>query len=249
MNVIVFDGISKAYRQTASSSRIEALSGLSLKIQTGEVFAMAGLNGAGKTTAMKILLGLCRPDSGSVSLLSGVSSADGGLVATGYAPEEPDLPAFLTVDELLRASCELSGTKPASALLDRAVQMLSLSDERHRIVEQLSKGTRQRVSLAAAIVHRPELVILDEPASGLDPLGRHLVKNVIRQLNSEGATVFFTTHILSDLPGLCSRIGVLHHGKLAFVGTPAEFCGSETMPALEERFAALVGGNETMGAL
>ncbi len=245
MSVIVFDGISKSYTQSGSGRCIAALCDLNLTVEQGEVFAVAGLNGAGKTTAIKTLLGLCQADAGSVSLL-GAPPVPTSLASTGFAPEEPDLPAFLTVEELLRAACELSGVKPASALLDRAVQMLALTDERSRVVEELSKGTRQRVSLAAAIVHRPGLVIFDEPASGLDPLGRQLVKNVIRQLNAEGVTVFFTTHILSDLPGLCSRIGILSRGTLVFTGTPAQFCDSEALPALEARFAALVGSSETV---
>lgn len=243
MSPIEFAGISKSYLQAGSGLRINALSSLNLKIEPGEVFAVAGLNGAGKTTAIKILLGLCRPDAGSIGLF-GEAPGPGSLALTGFAPEEPDLPDFLTVEELLAAACRLSGVEPAAALVDRAVQMLSLTEERSRIVEQLSKGTRQRVSLAAAIVHRPRLVIFDEPASGLDPLGRQLVKNVIRQLKIEGVTVFFTTHILSDLPGLCSRIGILSHGRLIFVGTTEQFCDSDTLSALEERFVAVIDNAE-----
>lgn len=248
MNLVEFAGIYKAYGRIGTNSRVEALRGLSLQIAAGEIFAVAGLNGAGKTTALKTLLGFCRPDSGSVHLFPAQPQPfDRRLL--GFAPEETDMPLYLTVEEFLSSACELSGVKPSPELLKRAIQMLHLDAERGRLIDELSKGTRQRVSLASAIVHCPELVIFDEPASGLDPMGRKLVKNVIRQLNDEGATVLFTTHILSDLPGLCSRIGILDRGALVFVGTPAEFCGSDSLPVLEERFAALVHKNEVVGAL
>ncbi|HNX77272.1 MAG TPA: ABC transporter ATP-binding protein [Candidatus Rifleibacterium sp.] len=239
MSAIEFAEVCKTWVQPDEQSRVAALCQLNLKVDQGEVFALAGLNGAGKTTAIKILLGACHADSGSARILDGLDSLS-SLHSLGFAPEEPDLPAFLTVEELLTAACGLSGMPLTTGRLDRALELFSLDSERRRQVGDLSKGTRQRVSLAAAVVHQPKLVIFDEPASGLDPLGRQLVKNVIRQLNSEGATVFFTTHILSDLPGLCSRIGVLHRGKLLFAGTPAEFCQSDALPALEERFSSMV---------
>ncbi len=242
MSLIEFAGIYKAYGQTGSSHRVEALRGLTLQISAGEIFAVAGLNGAGKTTALKIMLGLCRADSGSVRLFPEQAQPFARHLL-GFAPEEPDLPPYLTVTEFLGCACELSEVEPSPELLGRAVQMLDLDAERDRLIDELSKGTRQRVSLAAAIIHRPSLVVLDEPASGLDPLGRKLIKNVIRQLNSEGVTILFTTHILSDLPGLCSRIGILDRGSLVFSGSPADFCDSDSLPVLEERFAALVARN------
>ncbi len=242
MSAIEFADVCKTYGQSGSRNRVAALCHLKLQIEAGEVFALAGPNGAGKTTAIRILLGLCRPDSGQVGIFAGHDAVySSGTV--GFAPEEADLPEFLSVDELLQTACGLSGITPAPARLDRAVKMLELSEDRHRRVGELSKGTRQRVSLAAAIVHEPRLVIFDEPASGLDPIGRQLVRNVIREVHSQGATVFFTTHILADLPGLCSRIGILRQGELVFSGTPAEFCGSDALPALEERFAVLVRGS------
>ena len=247
MNVIAFDAITRSYFEPGSRRRVEALRGLTLQIRAGEIFAMAGLNGAGKTTAMKILLGLCRPDSGVITG-PGRPGPAGEKLSAGFAPEEPDLPEYLNVTEILQAACRLSGVNPSDSLIARALQMLALEPEKDRLVGQLSKGTRQRVSLAAAIVHRPQLVILDEQASGLDPLGRQLVKRVIRQLNEEGATVFFTTHILSDLPGLCHRIGILSAGRLVFEGTPSGFCDSDSTVELEKRFAVLVGAPQAVPA-
>ncbi len=242
MSAIEFADVCKTYGQPGSRNRVAALCHLDLKIEAGEVFALAGPNGAGKTTAIKTLLGLCRPDSGKIGIFAGQNAVSAPGMA-GFAPEEADLPEFLTVEELLQTACGLSGVTPAPAMLDRAVKMLELAEDRYRRVGELSKGTRQRVSLAAAIVHEPKLVIFDEPASGLDPVGRQLVRSMIQQVHSQGTTVFFTTHILADLPGLCSRIGILRHGELVFTGTPAEFCPSDALPALEERFAMLVGGS------
>lgn len=239
MSAIVFDGVRKSYYQPATASIIHALDGLSLEVKIGEIFGFVGLNGAGKTTAVKILLGLCRADAGKALVFSG-PFAGSMAQKIGFAPEVSDLPDFLSVEELLEYACVLVGVDATDALIDRAVAMLSLEDERLRRVSLLSKGTRQRVALAAAIVHQPQLVILDEPSSGLDPLGRRLIKSVIKRLNGEGATIFFSTHILSDLPGLCNRIGVINRGRQIFVGNPAEFCGSADGAGLEERFEQMI---------
>lgn len=248
MSAIVFDGVRKSFYQPATASIINALDGLSLEVKVGEIFGFVGLNGAGKTTAVKILFGLCRADAGHATVFSG-QQASAMTARIGFAPEVSDLPDFLSVEELLEYACVLVGVNATDALIDRAVDMLSLEDERLRRVSLLSKGTRQRVALAAAIVHQPQLVILDEPSSGLDPLGRRLIKSVIKRLNSEGATIFFSTHILSDLPELCNRIGVINRGRQIFVGSPADLCDSLSGAGLEERFEQLILADQaTMAA-
>lgn len=243
MGAIIFDKVSKSYNQPASAAFIQALDGLSLEVENGETFGFVGLNGAGKTTAVKILLGMCRADTGHALVLSGFP-ARRMIAKIGFAPEVSDLPEFLTVEELLVYACVLVGVDATEALLDRAIRMLALADERKRQVALLSKGTRQRVALAAAIVHHPQLIILDEPSSGLDPLGRHMIKSVIRQLNAEGATVFFSTHILSDLPDLCQRLAVINRGRQIFVGTPAEFCSRNAGKSLEDNFEAMIAADQ-----
>ncbi len=239
MSAVLFNNVTKRFVQPELCEPVSALSGLSFSVNPGEIFGFAGLNGAGKTTAIKILLELSRADSGLATVLGGKSAAS-VLEQIGFAPEISDLPDFLTVDEILEYACVMIGLDATDALVDRAVSLLELDSERSRCVSLLSKGTRQRVSLAAAIVHRPRLVIFDEPSSGLDPMGRRLIKNLIRELNSEDTTVFFSTHILSDLPGLCHRIAVINRGRQIFVGTPAELCGSENCSEIEESFEKLV---------
>ncbi len=239
MSAIMLNEVTIKYRHPATGTEITALDQLSLEVSAGEIYGFAGLNGAGKTTAIKVLLGLARPDSGVSSILEG-SSAAVSAQRIGFAPEISDLPGFLTVTEVLEYACVLCGVDAADELVRRAIGLLDLSREKGRRVNLLSKGLRQRVSLAAAIVHRPELVILDEPSSGLDPIARKLVKTLIKQLNDEGATVFFSTHILSDLPGLCSRIGLINRGKLIFCGTPDSLSSRVKSGDLEESFEEAV---------
>lgn len=248
MSAVSFDNVTKQFVQPELRESVLALSGLSFTVDPGEIFGFAGLNGAGKTTAIKILLNLCRPGSGQATVLGGrhaISVPD----RIGFAAEIADLPDFLTVDEVLEYACVMVGLDATDALIDRAISLLELDSERSRRVGLLSKGTRQRVSLAAAVVHKPELVILDEPSSGLDPMGRRLIKNLIRELNSEGTTVFFSTHILSDLPGLCHRVAVINRGRQIFVGTPAELCGSENCSEIEECFEKLVRADSALDKL
>jgi len=239
MSVVVFSDVRQQFVQPGLRDTVNALQGLTFSVSPGEIFGFVGLNGAGKTTALKILLGLCRASSGVATVLGG-HQASLMPEKVGFAPEIADLPEFLTVDEVLEYACVMLGIDATDELVDRAVTLLELQEDRLRRVSLLSKGVRQRVSLAAAIVHRPSLVIFDEPSSGLDPMGRRLIKNLIRALHEEGATVFFSTHILSDLPGLCSRIAIINRGRQVFVGTPAELCGSDDCSNIEECFEKLV---------
>lgn len=239
MSAIMLREVTRKYRHSSGKNQITALDKLSLEVDSGEIYGFAGLNGAGKTTAIKAILGLCRPDSGEVFVF-GSSSACVSTNRIGFAPEVSDLPGFLTVREILEYACVLCDVDATDELIARALEFLDLLQEKDRRVNCLSKGLRQRVSLAAAIVHKPELVIFDEPSSGLDPMGRKLVKGLIRRLNNDGATVFFSTHILSDLPGLCDRIGLINRGRLIFCGTPGSFASASGSGNLEEAFEEAV---------
>jgi ABC-2 type transport system ATP-binding protein len=239
MSAVSFSGLKKSYFQPAVSLPIVALEDLSLEVAEGVICGFVGLNGAGKTTALRILLGHAHSDCGTATILGGQRAEDIPH-RYGFAPEIPDLPGFLSVEELLEYSCVLTGVDASDELIDRAINLLELHDERHRRVGELSKGTRQRVSLACSIVHRPQLVLWDEPSSGLDPLGRKLVKDVIRRLNSEGATIFFSTHILSDIPGLCHHIGIINRGRCIFSGSLPRLCESGSGSDIEECFEALL---------
>jgi ABC-2 type transport system ATP-binding protein len=212
---IDFNGVKKCYGKKV------ALQDFSLSINKGEIFALLGLNGAGKTTAIKALLGLVKLQGGNISIFSeSLNYSD-----LGFVPEQPDFSEFLTVNELLHHSLSLYRLLPAKEAqshVDRVVELFDLSAIRHEPLSQLSKGNKQKASLASGVVHNPKLIIFDEPASGLDPMARVTVKAAIKKLNQGGATVIFTTHILADITGLCHRMGVVHQGQLVFCDTPTQ---------------------------
>ncbi len=238
--MIKFDNLKKTYK-TKTGENIKALDGFSLEVSDNEVLALAGINGAGKTTALKALFNLIKLDEGKVE----VSFSDSLVAQIGFAPEIPDLPNYLSVKEVLNLSCRLSGINSSAELLDRSLKMFDLESLKDKLVSTLSKGNRQRLSLAAAVVYKPSIVVFDEPTSGLDPMGRKLIKSAIKQLKSEGHTILFTTHMLADLPELCDKIAVAHKGKIIFSGSFADFCNDSNLEVLEERFASLIeqGGN------
>lgn len=229
MSAISFNRVVKSYGNKL------VLDGFSLNIKEGEIFALAGVNGAGKTTAIKSLLKLVNISSGQISLfLSKLNRAE-----IGFAPEVPDMPDFFTVKELLLHALNFyseKGDENEKFLLKRVVDLFELDSLLDLKVSELSKGNRQRVSLAASVIHKPKLVIFDEPSGGLDPFGRDLVKKAIKELNREGATILFTTHILSDIVGLCHRIGIVSNGKIVFCGTPSEFCDEKPLSEIEKVF-------------
>ena len=197
-----------------------ALDRLSLAIEPGEVFGFLGPNGAGKTTTLKLLMQLIFPTSGRAEILG----QPVGHVATrqriGYLPENPYFYDNLTAEELLEYFCQLFGydaadrKKRVAASLDR----VGIGAERRLQLRKFSKGMVQRVGIAQALINDPEVVFLDEPMSGLDPLGRREVRNLILQLRDQGRTVFFSSHILADAEALCSRVAVVAGGRLAAAG-------------------------------
>ena len=201
-----------------------ALRPLRLTIEEGEVFGFLGPNGAGKTTTLKLLMGLVFPTAGSARIL-GLEMDDARVKSQiGFLPEQPYFYDYLTARELLDYYGQLSGV-PAKGRAARVEQMLArvgLSNSAGMQLRKFSKGMLQRVGLAQAILHDPKVVFLDEPMSGLDPMGRREVRDLIQQLRSEGKTVFFSTHILSDAEALCDRVGIIHQGELRGVGAVAE---------------------------
>ncbi len=201
-----------------------ALRPLRLTIEEGEVFGFLGPNGAGKTTTLKLLMGLVFPTSGSARILG--KSIDDPQVRSkvGFLPEQPYFYDHLTARELLNYYGQLSGmpVKGRSSKVDQMLTRVGLIDSAGVQLRKFSKGMLQRVGLAQAILHDPKLVFLDEPMSGLDPMGRREVRELIQQLHHEGKTVFFSTHILSDAEALCDRVGVINQGQLCGVGAVAE---------------------------
>jgi ABC-2 type transport system ATP-binding protein len=201
-----------------------ALDGLTLEVDSGEVFGFLGPNGAGKTTTLKLLMGLVFPTSGEAELLG---RPVGDVLArrrVGYLPENPYLYDYLTAEELLQYFAGLFGYGPADRRR-RAAQLLDevgIGAERKLQLRKFSKGMLQRVGIAQALINDPELVVLDEPMSGLDPLGRRDVRALILRLRDRGCTVFFSSHVLADAEALCSRVAILARGRLVSVGRLAD---------------------------
>ncbi len=200
-----------------------ALHPLRLTIAEGEVFGFLGPNGAGKTTTLKLLMGLVSPTAGTARIL-GMDIDDPRVKAqVGFLPEQPYFYDYLTGEELLTYYAQLSDV-PAKERSRRVAQMLErvgLTDSARTQLRKYSKGMLQRVGLAQAILHHPKLVFLDEPMSGLDPMGRREVREMIQEMRKEGKTVFFSTHILSDAEALCDRVAIIHQGELRGVGAVA----------------------------
>ena len=221
-----------------------SLEDLSMRVDTGEVFGFLGPNGAGKTTTIKLLVRLIFPDGGSARIL-GKSIDDVSMhQEIGYLPEQPYFYDYLTAAELLDyfARFHRLTATDRQTRVENMLKKVGLETAKKIQLRKYSKGMLQRVGLAQAILHDPQVVILDEPMSGLDPLGRREVRDIILELKKEGRTVLFSTHILSDAEMLCDRVGVLVGGKLRGVGTPEEMVGIKTQ-GMEILFEVAKGKN------
>lgn len=215
MEPILFDNVTKIYHGRSPANQV-AVEHLTLSIAEGDVLGFLGPNGAGKSTAIKILLNLIFPTSGQAFLLGKPVSVTAVRSRVGYLPESPNLYDHLTPEELLWFGGKTSGLA-TSQIKERTNSLLDLVDlarVRNQRLRTFSKGMIQRAGVALALVNDPDVVILDEPMSGLDPLGRRLMADIIRQLKHEGKTVFFSSHILHDVEDLCDRIGIIVNGRL-----------------------------------
>ena len=205
-----------------------ALRPLNLTVENGEIFGFLGPNGAGKTTTLKMLMGLVFPTGGTARIM-GMELDDPRMKAQiGFLPEQPYFYDYLTARELLRYYGQLSGVDPKQlgGKVDAVLGRVGLKDAANLQLRKFSKGMLQRAGIAQAILHDPKVVFLDEPMSGLDPMGRREVRNLMEELKTEGKTVFFSTHILSDAEALCDRVAIIHLGELRRVGTVAELTAS-----------------------
>ncbi len=201
-----------------------ALKPLQLTVEDGEIFGFLGPNGAGKTTTLKMLVGLAFPSGGTARIL-GMELDDPKMKAQiGFLPEQPYFYDYLTARELLKYYGQLSGVDMGtlSGKVEKALTRVGLKDAANVQLRKFSKGMLQRAGIAQAILHDPKVVFLDEPMSGLDPMGRREVRSLIEELKSEGKTVFFSTHILSDAEALCDRVAIIHLGELRGVGAVAD---------------------------
>jgi ABC-2 type transport system ATP-binding protein len=207
-----------------------SLEGLSMQVEDGEVFGFLGPNGAGKSTTIKLLMRLIFPTSGTARILGRPISDIGMHKEIGYLPEQPYFYDYLTGAEVLDYFArfhDLSASDRATRV-KAMLKKVGLEGAKKIQLRKYSKGMLQRVGLAQAILHDPKVVILDEPMSGLDPMGRREVRDIILELKRMGKTVMFSTHILSDAEMLCDRVGVIVGGKLRGVGTPGEIVGMQS---------------------
>lgn len=227
--LIRVEELRKTYRQGFWMRRVEAVGGVSFQVKEGQSFGFLGPNGAGKTTTIKILMGLIGATSGEASLFGLMAPDRRTRQKVGFMPENPYVYPYLSPREFVKLCGRLSGLR-GGALASRTEAVLNQTGIAYaatRQVRHLSKGMLQRTGLAAALVADPELLVLDEPMSGLDPGGRREVRDIILQERAAGRTIFFSTHILTDVPELCENIAILQRGKLVVSGRIDELLKKE----------------------
>ena len=226
-----------------------AVSNVNLSVFGGEVFGFLGPNGAGKTTTIKMIVGLLQPTSGTVKV-AGYDMQSQPLQAkinSGYVPDTPNLYSKLSARELLRFVGDLYSMEPRKInhRIEELLRMFSLDDVGDNLIDSYSHGMQQKASLAAALMHDPKVLVLDEPTVGLDPKSARLIKDVLRQLADRGSAVFVTTHILEIAEHMCDRIGIINQGKLIAIGSMDELRAMQQgETSLEDIFLSLTGGAE-----
>ncbi len=236
---VTVENLTKIFPAQLGQARKVGLVGVSLSVSPGETFGLLGPNGAGKTTLQKIVLGLMRPTSGKVTVLGSTPDQTAVRQRVGYLPENPYFYTYLTGREFLDF-CGGLFQIPRSTLANRVkdlLERLNMTAAADIQLRKYSKGMLQRIGVAQALVNDPELVFLDEPMSGLDPVGRKQLRDLILSLKSEGKTIFFNTHILSDVELICDRIGILCEGKMVAYGSVAELTRDRS---LEDLFVHVV---------
>lgn len=211
-------------------TRVDAVSDLDLQIGRGEIFAFLGPNGAGKTTTINLLMGFLRPSRGSVKLFNMQPDERQVRARIGYLPENYAFYGFLTAPKLLDYFGRLLRIEPRvrRERIDRLLVRLGLWDARNQGIGKFSRGMRQRLGIIQALLNKPDLLILDEPTSGFDPLGRKMVRDLLLELKSLGTSIFLSSHILSEVETICDRVAVVHRGRLVRQGTLQEVIGSQS---------------------
>ena len=222
-SVVEISNLKKYYHSGLRGVLVNALDGISFSVKRGEVFGLLGPNGAGKSTAIKIILGLLRQNSGQC-LVFGEKISSRTKSKIGYLPEAPNFYKFLTALELVVFYARMSGmgANEAEVAAKNSLEVVGLKDALNRNLSTFSKGMLQRAGLAQAIVHNPELVILDEPNSGLDPIGMNDMANMVLCLKGEGKTVLICSHMLREVERLCDSVAILHKGSVAACGNLRE---------------------------
>lgn len=225
--VLSVSDLKKTFVKPFTGKKVEAVRGVSFEVRRGDIFGFLGPNGAGKTTTIKMLTGLIAPTSGKATILGEPVPSPEAMGKVGFLPENPYVYPYLTPREFVSLCGRLNGMggKTLASEVERVIERVGIGYAIDRPVRALSKGMLQRTGFAAALVHRPELLVLDEPMSGLDPVGRKEIRDLIVEESEAGRTVFFSSHILSDVELLCEHVCILRQGKVVAKGSIDELLG------------------------
>lgn len=240
--VVNFSTVSKTYAKELGAQSLPALNDVSFSMRTGETLGMIGANGAGKSTAIKLLLDFIRPDAGSIAILGHPPAQHAIRSRIGYLPETANFPSNLTVLDMLRftgSTCNMSQQEVHSAS-EKWLRRLGLWEARNRPLRNYSKGMQQRANFVIALLNDPELLILDEPMSGLDPIGRADILALITDLKQQGRSILFCSHILEDVDRLVDRVLVLHKGKKLFEDSSHALAEQQGCSSFVEGYLSLV---------
>jgi len=240
--VVDFSTVSKTYAKELGAQAHIALAGLSFSMRAGETLGLIGANGAGKSTAIKLIMDFIRPDAGSITILGRLPAEQAIRRRIGYLPETANFPSNLTVLDMLRftgSTCSLP-QQEVHAASEKWLRRLGLWEARKRPLRNYSKGMQQRANFAIALLNDPELLILDEPMSGLDPIGRADILALITDLKRQGRSILFCSHILEDVDRLVDRVLVLHQGQKLFEGQPHSLAEQQDRPTFVDGYLRLV---------
>ena len=240
MSAITIEGLSKYYHNGYARGK-KVLDNLTLTVDQGEVLGLLGPNGAGKTTTFKLLTGLIFPTSGNISIFNREITDPSVRKLIGFLPENPQFHRYLTAEELLTYYGELFSLSKneIKEKINYVLKLVDLDDARHLLLNKFSKGMIQRIGIAQLLLNDPELLILDEPLSGLDPMGRKVVSEMLLTMKKKGKTIIFSSHILSDVESICDRVAILVRGTLVTVDTVANLLhafSDSPVSSLEEAF-------------
>ena len=235
--IIETRNLTKVYRDFWGRPKVQALKALDLQVHRGEIFGLLGPNGSGKTTTIKLLLGLLFPTEGDALIFNEPTSNVSKNERIGYLPEESYLYKFLNAEETLQFYGRLfkMSAGERNKRVGQLIDMVGLTGAKHRQLREYSKGMQRRIGLAQALINNPELILLDEPTSGLDPIGTAEIKELIRELRERGKTIVLSGHLLADMQDICDRIAILHRGELKELGRVADLLTVQDVTQIKVR--------------
>jgi ABC-2 type transport system ATP-binding protein len=246
--VIQVQELTKEVVSSFRRKRVRILDQFSLTVNAGETFGLLGLNGAGKTTVVKLMIGLSRPTSGTVTVLGRPAGDRQSLARIGFLPENPYFYSHLTAREFLDFVGSLFGIKHAERTkrVNELLNLLGLAEAENKAMRTFSKGMLQRLGIAQSLINDPDILFWDEPMSGLDPIGRSDVRRILLELKKAGKTIFFNSHLMPDVNELCDRIGIVHRGRLLVDDTITKISKNGNYRDLEDYFLAQVTDAENL---